>query len=115
MSCFTSPVELFKCLADETRSRIVLLVAREGELCVCELTAALELSQPKISRHLAQLRQGGLLADRRQGQWVFYRLHPELPQWVSTLLQGTLQASEHWLNADIQRLQTMNDRPLRCC
>ncbi|MBV6753645.1 metalloregulator ArsR/SmtB family transcription factor [Pseudomonas chlororaphis] len=115
MSCFTSPVELFKCLADETRSRVVLLVAREGELCVCELTAALELSQPKISRHLAQLRQGGLLADRRQGQWVFYRLHPELPQWVSTLLQGTLQASENWLAADIQRLQAMNDRPLRCC
>ncbi|MCU1736081.1 MULTISPECIES: metalloregulator ArsR/SmtB family transcription factor [unclassified Pseudomonas] len=115
MSCFTSPVELFKCLADETRSRIVLLVAREGELCVCELTAALELSQPKISRHLAQLRQGGLLADRRQGQWVFYRLHPELPQWVSALLQGTLQASEQWLSVDIQRLQTMNDRPLRCC
>lgn len=115
MSCFTSPVELFKCLADETRSRVVLLVAREGELCVCELTAALELSQPKISRHLAQLRQGGLLADRRQGQWVFYRLHAELPQWVSTLLQGTLQASEQWLAADIQRLQAMNDRPLRCC
>jgi len=115
MSCFTSPVELFKCLADETRSRVVLLVAREGELCVCELTAALELSQPKISRHLAQLRQGGLLADRRQGQWVFYRLHPELPQWVSTLLQGTLQASEQWLAADIRRPQAMNDRPLRCC
>ncbi|WP_248797392.1 metalloregulator ArsR/SmtB family transcription factor [Pseudomonas sp. MWU13-2105] len=115
MSCFASPVELFKCLADETRSRIVLLVAREGELCVCELTAALELSQPKISRHLAQLRQAGLLADRRQGQWVFYRLHPGLPQWVSTLVQGTLQASGHWLAADIQRLQAMNDRPLRCC
>ncbi|MGA8136631.1 MULTISPECIES: metalloregulator ArsR/SmtB family transcription factor [Pseudomonas] len=115
MPCFASPVELFKCLADETRSRVVLLVAREGELCVCELTAALELSQPKISRHLAQLRQGGLLADRRQGQWVFYRLHPELPQWVSTLLQGTLQASEQWLAADIRRLQAMNDRPLRCC
>ncbi|WP_191488339.1 metalloregulator ArsR/SmtB family transcription factor [Pseudomonas sp. FEN] len=115
MSGFSSPVELFKCLADETRSQIVLLVAREGELCVCELTVALELSQPKISRHLAQLRQGGLLADRRQGQWVFYRLHPGLPEWVLTLLQGTLRANEPWLAADIQRLLAMNERPARCC
>ncbi|NWA03535.1 ArsR/SmtB family transcription factor [Pseudomonas gingeri] len=115
MSHAISPVELFKCLADDTRSRIALLVLREGELCVCELTAALELSQPKISRHLAQLRSCGLLADRRQGQWVFYRLHPELLPWVGTLLQGTLVANEAWLTADIQRLQGMPDRPARCC
>ena len=56
-----TPASLFKCLADETRTRISLLIAREGELCVCELTAALEQSQPKISRHLAQLRASGLL------------------------------------------------------
>ncbi|AMB87573.1 ArsR family transcriptional regulator [Pseudomonas agarici] len=115
MSPAISPVELFKCLADDTRSRIALLVLREGELCVCELMAALELSQPKISRHLAQLRSGGLLTDRRQGQWVFYRLHPQLPPWVSALLQGTLAANETWLTADIQRLQGMLERPARCC
>ena len=51
-----TPTTVFKCLADETRVRIALLIAREGELCVCELTCALDESQPKISRHLAMLR-----------------------------------------------------------
>lgn len=110
-----NPAELFKALADETRSRIALLVTREGELCVCELTAALGQSQPKISRHLALLRSCGLLADRRQGQWIYYRLHPQLAPWVSTLLQNTLQANSPWLQADLQRLQGMADRPVRCC
>lgn len=115
MSEILNPVELFKALADETRSRIALLVIREGELCVCELTSALDLSQPKISRHLAQLRSAGVLADRRQGQWIFYRLHPQLSPWAVTLLQGTLEANQAWLAADVQRLQAMSERPVRCC
>lgn len=76
-----TPATVFKSLADETRARMTLLIAREGELCVCELTTALEESQPKISRHLALLRSSGVLEDRRQGQWVYYRLHPDLPDW----------------------------------
>lgn len=110
-----NPVDVFKALADDTRTRIALLVAREGELCVCELTAALDLSQPKISRHLAQLRHAGLLSDRRQGQWVYYRLHPQLPSWVSTLVEQALAANGEWLAADVQRLTAMADRPVRCC
>ena len=115
MSDPCSPVDIFKALADDTRSRIALLITREGELCVCELTAALDLSQPKISRHLAQLRSHGLLADRRQGQWIYYRLHPQLAPWVITLLQGALAANGQWLAADGSRLQAMSDRPVRCC
>ena len=113
-----TPPTVFKCLADETRTRLMLLIAAEGELCVCELTAALELSQPKISRHLAQLRTGGLLADRRQGQWVYYRLHPNLPDWVVKVLDTTLASNRHWLSADSRRLQQMGERPERnalCC
>ncbi len=112
------PTELFKALADETRVRIALLVARESELCVCELTEALEQSQPKISRHLAQLRSIGLLQDRRQGQWVFYRLHPQLPDWVLDVLRLTGQAQASNLTQDLQRLELMGDRPSRtaaCC
>ena len=67
------PVIFFKQLADETRLRALLLITQEEELCVCELVAALDESQPKISRHLAQLRKTGLLEDRRQGHWIFYR------------------------------------------
>jgi len=115
MSNPPTPVDIFKALADDTRTRIALLVVREGELCVCELTAALDLSQPKISRHLAQLRHAGLLSDRRQGQWVYYRLHPQLPSWVGTLMEQALAASGEWLAADVQRLSAMADRPVRCC
>lgn len=55
------PLQLFKNLADETRLGIVLLLKARGELCVCDLCTALAQSQPKISRHLAMLRESGLL------------------------------------------------------
>ncbi|WP_165681041.1 metalloregulator ArsR/SmtB family transcription factor [Metapseudomonas otitidis] len=118
MADHLTPTTVFKCLADETRIRTMLLITEEGELCVCELTCALEESQPKISRHLAQLRTCGLLADRRQGQWVYYRLHPNLPNWVVQILQTALAANRHWLSPDAKRLGQMGDRPERaaaCC
>lgn len=71
--------QFFKSLSDNTRLRCVTLLQKEGKLCICELTTALDLSQPKISRHLAQLRQCGLLQDSREGQWVYYRINPKLP------------------------------------
>ena len=113
-----SPPDVFKCLADATRIRLIFFILREGELCVCELIHALDDSQPKISRHLAQLRSCALLVDRRQGQWIYYRLNPQLPQWVSTVLETTLQANQAWLQSDAQRLAAMGDRPQRastCC
>ena len=79
----------FKMLADNTRLRALLLLQLEGELCVCELTHALELSQPKISRHLAQLRESGLVRVRREGVWVYYQINPALPTWAMTVLQET--------------------------
>lgn len=113
-----TPPEVFKSLADETRTRATLLIAHQGELCVCELVCALDDSQPKISRHLAQLRSSGLLLDRRQGQWVYYRLNPDLPVWVTEMLQVTLQANADWLHSNASRLQRMAGRPVRavvCC
>lgn len=118
MSASLSPPTLFKSLADETRARAVLLIAEHGELCVCELVCALDDSQPKISRHLAQLRTSGLLQDRRQGQWVYYRLAPDLPQWVRDVLTTTLAANRAWLAQNASRLANMGDRPARlatCC
>ncbi len=110
-----TPDQLCKALADETRMRIALLITREKELCVCELTCALDVSQPKISRHLALLRESNLLADRRKGQWVYYRLHPDLPNWVSKTLKILLDANHAWLDENHQRLCEMEDRPNRCC
>lgn len=66
-------VKLFKALGDPTRLRIVKLL-EEGELCVCQLTAVLQMGQSRISRHLSILKQAGLIADRKQGKWVHYRL-----------------------------------------
>ena len=108
-----TPLSLFKCLADETRERMCLLIASEGELCVCELTAALQESQPKISRHLAQLRSVGLLEDRRRGQWVYYRLHPFLPDWAQQIIGLAGAADVSLLQADGERLKAMGNRPER--
>ncbi|MBD9481359.1 metalloregulator ArsR/SmtB family transcription factor [Pseudomonas sp. PDM14] len=110
-----SPSELFKCLSDETRARATLLIAEHGELCVCELMCALDDSQPKISRHLALLRSTGLLLDRRQGQWVYYRLNPELPAWAAEVLKVTLHANTDWLASNSTRLCNMDGRPVRTC
>jgi ArsR family transcriptional regulator len=107
------PPAIFKCLADENRARIALLLTLEQELCVCELTTALEEVQPKISRNLAMLRSSGLLEDRRNGQWVYYRLHPQLPDWVQAMLKQTLDANAEWLRQDVQRLWQMRNRPDR--
>lgn len=114
MYLFTPDI-VCKTLSDPTRARIALLVAREKELCVCELSCALDEIQPKISRHLALLRESGVLADRRQGQWIYYRLHPELPEWVISMMITMLDANKEWLDENHQRLCAMQDRPNRCC
>lgn len=105
------PLTFFKSLADETRLLILLLTTQEGELCVCELTEALAQPQPKVSRHLAQLRQAGLLLDRRLGQWVFYRLHPLLNDWMRNILRDTLEHCPQLLEQPLSRLRRMNARP----
>jgi ArsR family transcriptional regulator len=63
----------FKALADETRLRILALLSN-GEMCVCDLMAILNLPQSTVSRHLAYLRNAGWVEDRRQGVWMYYRL-----------------------------------------
>ena len=114
-----TPVQLFKCLSDETRLRCVTLLQKEGKLCVCELTAALAVSQPKISRHLASLRQCGLLLDSREGQWVYYQINPKLPEWTLPILANAVAAVEStgMLNKDLGRLHIMACRPEMavCC
>lgn len=108
-----SPITLFKCLADETRLKTVLLIQTEGELCVCELTAALETSQPKVSRHLAQLRECGLLSTRRAGQWVYYSIGDQLPGWVRSVLQATSEENPAITLPCCMRLNDMGERPQR--
>ncbi len=78
--------DFFKCLSDPTRLDILKIILERQNVCVCEITEILQLSQPKISRHLALLRNLSILLDERKGQWVYYRLNPDLPEWVNAVL-----------------------------
>jgi ArsR family transcriptional regulator len=107
----------FSALANDIRLRCLMLLQLEGELCVCELTHALDLSQPMMSRHLALLRNDGLVSDRRAGQWVYYRINPELGEWALHILQTTVEANRHVspFADDLNALQAMPDRPGAAC
>lgn len=102
---------LFKCLAEETRLKSVLLIEEQGELCVCELTGALALSQPKVSRHLAQLRDCGLLTTRREGQWVYYSIAASLPQWARDVITSAAAGGNTYTAPCCDRLLAMQQRP----
>lgn len=85
------PVRLFKILSDETRLAIIMLLRESGELCVCDLCGATSESQPKISRHMAILREAELVLDRREGKWVHYRLSPHMPAWAAEIIATSWQ------------------------
>ena len=104
---------LFSCLANDTRLRCLMLLHRHAELCVCELTFALGIAQPHVSRHLALLRENGLVVDRRAGTWIYYRLNPEMATWIEHILSETYQglASQSPYTDDAETLEAMPDRP----
>ncbi len=66
-------IGIFKALSDETRLRILKLL-QNGELCVCDIVAAFDMIQPKVSFHLAALKEAGFIRDRKQGKWTHYSL-----------------------------------------
>jgi len=97
-------VQFYKNLADDTRLKILLLLQRERELCVCELTVALALSQPKISRHIAQLKLHHLVSERKVGRWVFYRIADELPLWQKEVLELSSSNNPDFITSYIEAL-----------
>lgn len=97
--------QLFKAMSDQTRLRIVNLLSA-GEVCVCDIAAALDLPQPKVSRHLALLRNAGLVEDKRKGAWIFYSIAP-LPDRTQRFIIDAVRASSHAseiLKKDLSRL-----------
>ncbi|MBD8511961.1 metalloregulator ArsR/SmtB family transcription factor [Photobacterium sp. WH77] len=94
----------YKSLAEETRLKSLLLLMSKGELCVCDLMSSLDLSQPKVSRHLAELRKNGLVSDQRRGKWVYYRLNDELPVWMQEVLNHTLKNNQALITAELHSL-----------
>ena len=111
------PAQLFKSLSDQTRLRCIALLVTQEELCVCELTYALGLAQPKISHHLANLRKTGLVSDRKVGLWIYYQIHPELPEWVIDMLKISMNGirNEAPFIGDTTNLLQMSDRPENQC
>ena len=91
-------VDFFKSLSDPTRIDILKLVMAKENICVCELTEQLDLSQPKISRHLALLRNLSILLDERRGQWVYYSLNPNLPDWTKSILDIVENKNKNEIN-----------------
>ncbi len=69
----TDLVNIFKALSDETRLRILKLL-EHGELCVCDMVAAFDMMQPRVSFHLAALKSAGLVKDRKEGKWMHYKI-----------------------------------------
>ncbi len=77
----------FKALADETRLQMMALILSEGELCVCDCMQVLDISQSKASRHLRYLANAGLVDDRREAVWVYYRVASQLDADRSVLVE----------------------------
>ncbi|MFH0812098.1 MAG: metalloregulator ArsR/SmtB family transcription factor [Pseudomonadota bacterium] len=83
--------KIFKALSDETRLRVIKLL-QERELCVCELMQVLNMSQPRISRHLSVLKNAGFVDDRREGKWVYYSLRNEAKNNEITTILNALSS-----------------------
>jgi ArsR family transcriptional regulator, arsenate/arsenite/antimonite-responsive transcriptional repressor / arsenate reductase (thioredoxin) len=111
-SIHVDPISFYKCLSDDIRLKTLMLSHYLGELCVCELMVALdEPSQPKVSRNLAVLKKAQLISDRKHGQWVFYRINPQLPQWAKAVLAQTTEHNIESIEQELMRLSQMAARP----
>jgi len=83
--------KFFGALSHPLRLRALVLLQFEGELCVCDLTRALNVAQPVMSRQLGILREAGITLARREGLWIHYRVNPGLPPWALQVIEETAQ------------------------
>lgn len=106
-----TPDELFSLLSDETRLRCLVLIQKNGELCVCEISQIMGSIQPKISRHLALMRKSGLVSDERRGQWVYYSLNQSLPNWAKKIIESSLEnlKSVEPYHSDIKKIRSLKN------
>jgi len=107
-------VRLFAALADPTRLRLLNLM-RGREVCVCYFVEILQQSQPKISRHLAYLRNAGVVSARREGKWMHYRMEMPADAGAASILQEVLEALEDdaEMRADALRLNKACCQPAK--
>jgi len=79
--------EIMKLLGDKSRLTILALL-REQELCVCDIAELLETTQPNVSQHLRKLKTGGLVAESRKAQWIYYSLNIKDKEYLQELIQS---------------------------
>jgi len=104
---------VFKALSEETRLRIIKLL-EHGELCVCDIVAALDMVQPKVSFHLAVLKEAGFIKDRKQGKWTHYRLDDSDLLRRFLVLSVMERISGDTVAADRERLEAfLHQKPVR--
>jgi ArsR family transcriptional regulator len=98
---------LFRALADPTRLRLLNLIG-DQEICVCYLVEILRMSQPKISRHLAYLRKAGIVAARREGKWMHYRIATPSDEVAARILRETMKhlSDKPEMKRDVSRLRS---------
>ncbi len=99
--------QLFKALADETRLQILWLLMGQEELCVCDIMGVLGITQSKASRHLRYLFNAGLVNDRREGLWMYYRISVAFGSREGKLLQvlREMLAAQPYARALSEQLQ----------
>jgi ArsR family transcriptional regulator len=105
-----SPERLFSALANRTRLRLLNLMAGQ-EVCVCYFVEILDTHQSKISRHLAYLHRSGIVAARRQGKWMHYRIIPPAEPAARELFRGALA----WVECDPEMVGDRRRLELVCC
>lgn len=99
-------IEIYKTLADETRLRILyLLINSKSEICVCEFTDALEIPQYNISKHLKILKNAGLVEERKESRWVYYRLARDKSAFRQTIVKSIHQIPGSLLARDVRELE----------
>lgn len=102
---------VLKALSDKSRLRMLALL-KVDELCVCELTPLLDMSQPAVSQHLRKLKAARLVKERKAGQWVYYSLHESLLEaepWLSGLLKSLPNLSQ-----EVQKMKGIQSTEVRC-
>jgi ArsR family transcriptional regulator len=86
-------VSVLSALAEPTRLAAMTILWDGGEHCVCELMARLDASQSRMSRHMQTLKHAGLVTDRRDAQWVRYRVNPDLAPEIRDVVAAVMAAS----------------------
>jgi ArsR family transcriptional regulator len=104
--------QVFATLGNETRLRCLHLVARNTEVCVCEVVEALNISQPAASKALNALKAAHLLTDRKDANWNYYALNGAMPEWLAAIVTATVDetANDSVFTADQKRFARLNLR-----